>query len=446
MRIPPTILLAVFLLLAWAFLPAAPADAALETKVGDDILLELRGSANIRAEGERVRRRVRNIRNNMFRLYNVLVIQGRASTENHTIIAQLRPYMRTKWDPDSSHYSAVEIDELYWDGKITDDITLTAGRKQIVNGVALGYNPTDFLSNDKQITGSNLTDTERRQERKGDNLAGFTKFFDNSALQAYALFPNSFDNDEHVRAYASFAHRIQPLQTDYTLSAYWDDRLQVGLNVAATISHSITGYLEVALSQDRGRKVVDTNKTDMRDFTSMFTSGSLSALPPGMIPDRSVTYKWEKNSKAYELDNYDAVVGLKYTSEDLGLSVNIEYWRSNTAFSDREFNEMWDMVEQGRIPVSQIESLFYSNNNVQRDKLFFRVSEIELVDDELDLDQTFIYGLDDNSLFMRTSLNWQISDSSTARLNINHFNGDKRSEFGMVPNEWQVYTSYKYQF
>lgn len=420
------------------------ARAALETTVGEDVRLELTGSANIRAEASRMRKRIRSVKNNMFRLYNVLVLNGRLSTERHTVIAQLRPYMTTQWDPGSDHYSEVAIDELYWDGRVLDDLTLTAGRKQIVNGVALGYNPTDFLSHEKQVTGSNLTDTERRGERKGDNLVGFAKFFDNSALQAYALFPNSFTTDEHVRGLAMFSHRIQPLQTDYTLSAYWDDRLQVGLNVAATLSHSVTGYLEVALSQDRGRKIIDTGKTDMRSYSSIMGGGS--AIPPGMIPDRSVSYKWEKNSKAYELDNYDAVVGFKYTSEDLGISVNVEYWRSNTAFSDSEFDNIWDLVEQGRISPGDAEEMFYANNNSQRDKLFLRVSEIPLIDDTLNLDQTFIYGLDDNSLFLRTSLNWQVSEAGTARLNVNHFNGNKRSEFGMVPQEWQVYTSYKYQF
>lgn len=423
-----------------------PAHAAFETTVGE-VNLELTGSANIRADASRMRKRMRSIKNNMARLYNVLVINGKASTERHTVIAQLRPYMRTQWDSTSDHYSSVEIDELYWDFRVLDDLTFTAGRKQLVSGVALGYNPTDFLSHDKQVTGSNLTDTERRSERKGDNLIGFHKFFDTSSLQAFALFPSEFDSDEHVRGFASFSHRIQSLQTDYTLSAYYDDGLQLGLNVAATLTHSITGYLEVAVSQDRGRRVVDTKRTDMRNFTPPPSyTGGISALPPSAIPDRSVTYKWEKNGNALELDNYDAVVGIKYTSEDLGISINVEYWRSNIAFRESEFNDIWDLVEQGRIASKDAEALLYSNNNVQRDKLFLRISEIPIIDDTLDFDQTFIYGLNDNSLFLRSSLIWNISESSTARLSVNHFNGDKRSEFGMVPQEWQVFTSYKYQF
>ena len=436
-----------FILLALFVVPSLPdkAHAALRATVGEDIKLELKGSANIRGEASRMRERARTTRNNMFRLYNVLVLNGRASTERHTFTAQIRPYMATQWDPASNHYSTMKIDELYWEWRMLDDITVTAGRKQIVNGVALGYNPTDFLSHDKQVTGSNLTDTERRQERLGDNLFGVSKFFETSALQAYALFPNSFTTNEHVRALAMFAHRLQSLQSDYTLSAHWDDRLQLGINVAATLSHSLTGYLELALAQDRGRKIVDTGKTDMRNFSGMYP-GDGTALPPGVVLDRRVTYKWEKNSKAYELDNYDGVVGLKYTSEDLGISINVEYWRSNTAYSEREVDNILDLAYQGRISASEAEQLFYANNNTKRDKLFFRISEIPIIDDVLSLDQTFIYGLNDSSLFLRTSVNWDISDSSTALLNINHFTGDRRSEFGMVPQEWQVYTSYKYHF
>ena len=406
---------------------------------------ELTGSINVRADANRVRKRVRASVNNMARLYNVLVVNGKASTERHLIVTQLRPHMTSRFDPASDHYSRVSVDELYWDARVTDTITTTVGRRRLVNGVALGYNPTDFLSHDKQMTGSNLTDIERRSERKGDNLVGFSKFFESATLQGYLLFPNSFTGSEDLRGLVQFAHRLQSLQTDYTLSAYYDDRLQLGLNVAATLSHSITGYLEVAVSEDRGRRVV-------RDgFSNLRPPGYASPSQPGYPGEidyaamRKSAVRWEKNSNPLKLEYYDAVIGFQYTSPS-GIGVNAEYWRSNTAYTQREFNDIWDAVEVGRLSPSDAEDILSANNNVQRDKLFLRISDIPLIGDELSLEQTNIYGINDQSFFSRTSFSWQATEASTLRLNLNYFAGDKRSEFGMLPYEWQVYTSFKHLF
>lgn len=407
---------------------------------------ELTGSVNVRADANRTRKRVRNSVNNMARLYNVLVVNGKASTERHLLVTQLRPYMTSQFDPASDHYSRVSVDELYWDARVTDTITTTVGRRQLVNGVALGYNPTDFLSHDKQVTGSNLTDIERRSERKGDNLVGFSKFFESATLQGYVLFPNSFTGSEDLRGLVQFAHRLQFLQTDYTLSAYYDDRLQLGLNIAATLSHSITGYLEVAVSEDRGRRVIKNG------FSNLNHPSSYPPQPGGGYP-REVDYaamrksvvKWENNSNPLKLEYYDAVIGFQYTSPS-GIGVNAEYWRSNTAYTQREFNDIWDAVEVGRLSPSDAEDILSANNNVQRDKLFLRISDIPLIGEDLSLEQTNIYGINDQSFFSRTSFTWQATEASTFRLNLNYFAGDKRSEFGMLPYEWQVYTSFKHLF
>jgi hypothetical protein len=424
---------------------ARPA-AAWETTVGA-VRMEISGSLNVRGEADRTRKRSRAVRNNAAKLYNVLVLNARASTERHAIVAQVRPYHDMSFDPGSDHYSKVSVDELYWEARVTDYITTVLGRKRIVNGVALGYNPTDFLSHDKLVTSNNLEDTERRSERVGDNLVGFSKFFEDSTFSAFLLFPSGFSSSEHLRGLAQFSQRLEQLQTDYTLLAYYDDNLQLGLNISSTLTNSITGYLEMAISQNRGRRIIDTSKGGNPYQSPALALGSYQNTLDGAAypPDYRRSFKWERHGNALELDQYDAVIGMQYTHES-GIGLNVEYWRSNMAYSQREFNAIWDNVELGRISVDDAEDMLTANNNVQRDKIFVRVSDIPLIDDVLSLEQTNILGLNDESLFSRTSLIWQVSDSSTARLNLNHFNGNRRSEFGMVPYEWQIFSSFKYQF
>jgi hypothetical protein len=420
--------------------------AAWETTAGD-VRLEISGSFNLRGEADRTRKRARAVRNNAAKFYNVLVVNARASTERHAIVAQVRPYHDMRFDPASDHYSRVSVDELYWEARVTDYITTVLGRKRIVNGVALGYNPTDFLSHDKLVTSSNLEDSERRSERTGDNLVGVSKFFEDATLSAFLLFPSSFSRNDHLRGLAQFSQRLEKLQTDYTLLAYYDDSLQLGLNISSTLTNSITGYFEMAVSQNRGRRIIDTSKGGNPYRSSALALGSYQNALTGedYPPDYRRAFKWERKSSALELNQYDAVIGMQYTHES-GIGLNVEYWRSNMAYSQREFDAIWDNVELGRISEDDAEDMLTANNNVQRDKLFVRISGISLIDDVLGLEQTNILGLNDQSLYSRTSLVWQVNDSSTARLNINHLNGDRRSEFGMAPYEWQIFSSFKYQF
>lgn len=404
----------------------APFALAYETSIGE-VDVEVSGSINIRSSFNRVRERNRDTTNNKGTVSGNVVLNSKANYGRHTVVTQLRPYTTHEFDPASDNYSRVSVDELYWNAQVTEGISTVLGRRQIVNGVALGYNPTDFLSHDKIVTGSNLTDTERRQERKGDNLVGFSRYFDNATFQAYLLFPNSVTGDEHLRGLAQFSQRIQPLQTDYTISAYYDDHLKLGLNIASTLSHSITGYVEVAVSEKRGRKTVKDDK--------------LGRLTLRSYQD---VLEEDEGSSAADLKYYDAVVGAKYTHES-GVNVNVEYWRSNMGYTGSEIDDIITAVEEGRISAHRAEKLLSENNNQRQEKIFFRVSEIPLTDD-LNLEQTAIYGLNDKSIFTRTALIWDATEESQVRFNVNFLTGDTRSEFGMSPYEWQFFASYKHYF
>ncbi len=414
---------------------------AYNTKAGN-VELEFFGSLNVRAEGDKIRQRERDTWDDKAKLFNVWVMNGKASTERHSINAQLRPYMTSTFDPDAENYSRVSVDELYWDGRATDNLTLTAGRKRIVNGVALGHNPTDFLKHTDREYSANLTDEERRGERRGDNLVGASYFFEDATLQGYLLLPNSVSGGENPRGLAQFSHRIQPLQADYSVSAYYEDGLNVGLNISATLAHSITAYVELALSEDRGRPVVVTND---RRFTG---GGRVPPLTLGSYQDilnaDSSPYKWEGNSNALKLDNYDGVIGVQYTHAS-GVGVNVEYWRSNTAYTRGEVNDILEGAATGLISPRDAERLLTRYDNMRREKVFVRVSDIPIVQD-LTLEQTAIFGLTDSSLFLRSSFAWQISDATTFRLNANYFSGGRTSEYGMIPYEWQLFSSFKYLY
>lgn len=95
----------------------------------------------------------------------VAVVKGKLDLEDSTLAMQLRPeFVRSSQSGD--RVARVRVDELNWEMEISTSAFLFAGRKRIVNGVALGRNPSDFFNLDKPEDRT-LADEDRRAEKKG---------------------------------------------------------------------------------------------------------------------------------------------------------------------------------------------------------------------------------------------------------------------------------------
>lgn len=288
------------------------------------------------------------------------------------------------------NHSEYIIDELLLDYAVTKTFIVNIGRKQINNGVAMGYNPTDFINLDK-FQDRHLSDQQRRSEIKGSNLIGFIKYFETSSIQIFYL-----PNDQDV--FLQYTNNLTNLNTDLGLSYYYGDYSSFGLNISTTLNDKLTGYIENAISTKRNRVTISGNDLEQENHKKGIYN--------------------------------DLVLGLQYTT-DKGINLNLEYWYNQHGYSKSEYNNIVSYIYS---PYSNYyeRTHYLSIRNLFRNKLFFRASDIPITD-EIMFEPTLIYSINDKSIFIRTSFVYQITHNAILRLSGDMSHGNDDSEYGRSP-------------
>ncbi|MEI7202245.1 hypothetical protein WCT67_19120 [Pectobacterium parvum] len=295
--------------------------------------------------------------------------------------------------------SDIFVDEALFDYSVTDTFILNLGRRQLVNGVAIGNNPTDFLNANK-FQDRHLADQQRRSEIKGDDIIGLINYFSSSSVQFY------YSPSENS-SWLQYAYNFPFLNTDAGISYYHNDINAIGVNISTTFTDKITGYIENSLSDKRNRAVVDA-QGDFHRESGLFT---------------------------------DLVVGAQYTFDN-GININSEYWYNQHGYTKDEYENISGAVATGKIKYVDV-SQYLNLRNRHKNKFFLRFSDIP-VNDDIKLEQTLIYDLERNSHFLRSTMIGQLSTNSTLRASLEFYQGKGKSEYGGNPINYGVFLSWLY--
>lgn len=295
--------------------------------------------------------------------------------------------------------SQIIVDEALLDYSLTDTFIVNAGRKQLVNGVAMGNNPTDFLNLNK-FQDRHLSDQQRRSEIIGNNLVGVMNYFSSSSLQFYYLPSES-------ASWLQYSLNIPKINTDTGISYYHNSSNALGINISTTITDKVTGYIENSLSDKRNRSVIDAH-------------GNL-------------------NSKSGIFN--ELVLGSQYTFDN-GINFNAEYWYNQHGYTESEYDNIYAAVAAGKIHRTDA-SQYLNVRNRYKNKLFIRLSDVP-INADIKLEQTFIHGLSDNSNFLRSTVINQVSKNSTLRVSVEFYQGNSQSEYGSNPINYGLFLSWQY--
>lgn len=341
----------------------------------------------------------------------VAVIRANLEFDGGKLAAQLRPeFVRASRSRDG--IAQVRVDELNWETEIAASSFLFAGRKRIVNGVALGRNPTDFLNLGKPEDRT-LADEDRRAEKKGDDLVGWSRFGPAYSVQAAIISPEH--GSHRVRALLQLTGRLDAVSTDYSIIGYYAENPGVGLNLSTAIGDKMTAYAEMAVrgDRDRLRPVMDAQNALI-----------------GTVEDRDGSFA-------------DMVVGGQYTS-DAGWTFTAEYWRNANGYSDDEFSSLERSLRTGLGDPGLAGSLI-ATPDLRREKIFFRISDVKLREN-VELETTMIYGFDDHSRFVRGAVIWDVADADAIKAGVDVLSGSAFSEYGASPVDTRMFLIYKRYF
>ncbi|MBO9537884.1 hypothetical protein [Herbaspirillum sp.] len=328
--------------------------------------------------------------------------------ENNLLTLQLRPFLAWQVNSGVSEANA-HVDELFWERQLSPVSFAFLGRKKIVNGVAIGRNPSDFLNQGK-TEDRTLTDQDRRAEKEGDDMAGWSYF--GSSYSLLSLLAAPLKDNQRMRAMLRLNVNWHALATDVSLIAYYADRPALGVNLSTILGEKTTIYAEAAMRKGRDRK-----------------SPILSAngVVAGAIND---TKRWVD----------DLVVGGQYTT-DTGITLAAEYWRNDNGFSNQEYAGITHTLTSEMGNPDLAENLL-STPGLRKNSVFIRMGDIPLLEGQKG-EITWIRNLDDSSNFIRSAINWDINRVDSLRLGFDKLSGTQLSEYGSSKINSRIFLIYK---
>lgn len=314
---------------------------------------------------------------------------------------------------------------------------IEAGRINIRNGVALGYNPTDFFRALNADQSPNLDPSEARLNRLGVVALRAGYLWDSGAVsltyapeitggsdwlhdrEVWGLNLNATNpRDRFLFSYTQeLAEGIAP-----ELFLFSDDGdLTGGLAVSASLGDRWLAYGEV--TRGKGRRILDTALNEAREN---------GRVTPAILREYGDGEGKQMLTRA--------ALGLSYSSAS-NMIVTAEYHYNEAGFDGGDWDRYFDLAEAvdgNRAASGQLASMFlygaYLQEPVSKHSLFLRVVQNEMAGGRLTLSGLSNISLADRSASVQVEAAYEITDGMvvTGRLGGNF--GDRRSDFGSRSN------------
>ena len=318
---------------------------------------------------------------------------------------------------------------------------LEAGRVNIKNGVALGFNPTDFFKTRTLVDQSSLDPSVIRQNRLGSVMARGQAIWQRGsaslsvapklespapiATTAQPSLSPSFDRTNganRVLLTASYdVADLNPQALVYNESG----RTKFGLNLSHQIGKRVVGYVEWAAGKEPNL------------ITQAMSYGRLTGTLPPNAPTLPPTEGADKFRN-------DLAIGASWTSETK-ITLNLEYHYHEAGFSKRDWKNWFDIgaANANRPPVTG--ELWYvrgfaaaEQQPMTRQQVFLRAAWPDAFVVHLELTALAFVNLYDGSTLAQLAASYDVSDAWTLRAFIAANIGGARSERGSMPQAWSV--------
>jgi len=307
---------------------------------------------------------------------------------------------------------SLNIKELYYKGKISEKNLFEIGRVNVKEGVARGFNPTDYFKGTTSLTLS--TDPkERKDNRLGSLLIQDTMFFDNVTLKAIYSPKIAVDSDKILSDKEHYGLHLD--ETNYR------DRgsLYLGYSGVKDVSSSV---------------ILHMNEDDLNVGLNLsYISGAWIFYNESSIKDEKL---------------YQSTLGVNYTSED-SIVTSLEYIYNRDGFNRNEWDRWFSNIKinpllarefgERRAKASREELV------MSRDTLFLlsRASDIET-----NLDASVMVWMNpyDKSTLSQIGLEYALQDEIQTNVYLRNYRGENDTEYGSSADSYQVLIEGEYYF
>jgi hypothetical protein len=331
-----------------------------------------------------------------------------------------------------------DLRELFVEWQPTDTAWLELGRVNIRNGVALGFNPTDFFRPRTVIEPLTADPSVLREDRLGVlMLTGQWLWRSGSITVAYAPKVTRPTPIYGIRTEQSFDPELGQTNTDdrvlvkvslnladtfnpELLYYHAGNRTQIGTNLTTPIGRSTVAYLEWA-GGVRSDLIADA-------FRFGATTGSLPASATRLLPNNVDTGFMN-----------DLSVGVSYATESR-ITLNLEYHFHQAGLSSADWGHWFNTsAQRGSVPGVNA-ALWYlrsyaldQQEPTERHAAFVRLDWQDAFVTNLELTALATVNLQDASGFLQATAEYHVSRTWTVAGLVSGTVGGRRSEYGSLP-------------
>lgn len=326
--------------------------------------------------------------------------------------------------------------EGYFTWEVATSTYLEAGRINLRNGVALGFNPTDFFKTRTLVGQASLDPSTLRQNRLGALMSRAQKIWDGGSLSlAYA--PKIYEPSAIVRSdrlgidpcfdATNAAHRflgtfsLEAGGVSPQLLGYLEShRSKIGLNLSRPFGDAVVAYAEWAGGQE-------TNLIT-RSFAYGQATGTLPAQAPLVLPTDTRT--------AF---HHDFAGGVSWTIASK-ITLNFEYHFHQAGFTHQDWRNWFGVGSSATSPPGITDELWYirgyandQQEPTSRHQLFVRAGWPRAFTSRIELSGFALVDLYDGSTLAQVLASYYLSDAWTFALYGSMSAGSARSERGSLP-------------
>lgn len=307
---------------------------------------------------------------------------------------------------------------------------IEAGRINVKNGVALGYNPTDFFKTRTLVEQSSLDPSVIREDRLGTVMVRTQHIWDGGSVSAsfapklvspapidFSVYPSIDPGFNRTNAAdrllltgnIELGHDISPEFLFY----HEGSQTRFGADISRPVNDAIVAYAEWA----GGRQL------DLTDAALDFGKAT-DSLPPGVPTSSNVAFR------------NDVALGFSWTSS-ANITVNVEYHYHQAGYSQDQWRNWFGLGTANPNNTEITGALWYIRGYaadqqvpITQHEMFLRADWTDALIKNLELTAFSFVDLYDGSTLSQVSASYYLSDRWTVSGFVSASLGSPRSEHG----------------
>jgi hypothetical protein len=342
------------------------------------------------------------------------------------------------------------VKELYLSWSASPSSFVDAGRINIKNGVASGFNPTDYFKTNAVISRNTQDISQLRDNRLGTFALRAQKLWDSGVVSLVAAPDMGNDLGHWYSDEGIYGLNMQKTNDRSRLMIKFSQRI-IGNFSPELIYYNESGdnNFGVNLSHSINDNLIVYSEWNIGERRSLLDEALFGLRQSQQIRPELLENFPQDEGKKYQ---HQLAVGATYTTAS-NITTNLEYHYNQAGLSDEDWRNWFRAGEAARgDPWAQgqllsVRGLAQSRvEPANEHSLFLRSQWQNALITNLNLVGLFLMDLEDQSSLVQAEAAYNLNSQSSVSLRVAKFIGDRQSSYGSLFTDLTAILQYNYNF